>query len=68
MDFRNAVRTLIAVAALLAFPLAAHAADEAEAVFAKFHSAMLAANFDELRKYGTAEKGELEWWMPAWLN
>lgn len=68
MDIRNATRTLIAVAAFLAFPLAASAADEPEAVYAKFHSASLAANFDEMRKYGTAEKAGDMAWMPAWLH
>lgn len=68
MDVRNAFRALVAVAALVAFPLAAPAADEPEAVLAKFHSASLTANFDEIRKYGTAEHGDIPWWMPAWLN
>ncbi len=68
MDLRNAAGTLIAVAALLAFPLAAPAADEPEAVYAKIHSAALAANFDEMRKYGTAQKADDMAWMPAWLQ
>lgn len=41
----------------------APAADEPEAIYAKFHSAGLAANFNEMAKYGTASP-ELES-MPA---
>jgi len=66
MNLRKALRMLIA--ALITFPLLAPAADEPEVVFAKFHSATLTANFDEIRKYGTAEKAESPWWMPAWLD
>lgn len=68
MDIRNATRTLIVVAALLAFPLAAPAAEEPEAVYAKMHNAALAANYDEMRKYGTTQKADDMAWMPAWLR
>src|SRR3989338_6641318 len=48
---------------VLAFPVAASAADKPEAIYAKFHSAGLTANFDEMLKYGTAQPDLIS--MPA---
>jgi hypothetical protein len=44
------------------------AAEEPEAVYAKFHQAGLTANLAEMRKYGTAAKGAEIASMPAELN
>jgi hypothetical protein len=56
----------VLVALLLAAP--AIAAEEPEAVYAKFHQAGLTANLDGMRKYGTAAKGAEIASMPAALN
>jgi hypothetical protein len=51
------------LALLIALP--AHAEGSPEAVYAKFHQAGLAANFPEMRKWGTAAKGAEIAAMPA---
>lgn len=51
---------------LLSVP--AFAAEEPEAVYAKFHQAGLTANLTEMRKYGTAAKGAEMAAMPEALN
>jgi hypothetical protein len=55
------------LALLIALPLHApvHAQESPEAVYAKFHKAGLAANFPEMRKWGTAAKGAEIAAMPA---
>jgi hypothetical protein len=58
-------RRLLACCLLAAAPLAAWAADEPDAVYAKFHAAVLAADFGEMRKHGTAKKGEEIASLPA---
>jgi hypothetical protein len=65
MQIAKALQTLLAAALLAALPLAASAADDPEAVYAKFHRAGLTANFDGMLKYGTAEKGASLASMPA---
>ncbi|MBI4937172.1 MAG: hypothetical protein HY846_02975 [Nitrosomonadales bacterium] len=50
---------------LAAMPLAAPAADEPEAIYAKYHRAGLAANFGEMLKYGSTAKAAESASMPA---
>lgn len=59
------IRAILA-AFLIAAP--AIAAEEPEAVYAKFHQAGLNANLEEMRKWGTAAKGAEIASMPAALN
>jgi len=54
------------LALLIALP--AHAEDSPEAVYAKFHQAGLAGNFQEMRRWGTAAKGAEIAAMPAALQ
>src|SRR5207244_3219153 len=54
---------LAAAVLCLAATAAAVAGEEPEAVYAKFHAASLAADYDTLRKYGTVAKDAD--WMPA---
>ena len=65
MHLQRTVWTVICVAALFTFSVAAPAAEEPEAVYAKFHNAGLTSNFDEMRRYGTAAKGVELAAMPA---
>lgn len=51
------------IALLIASP--AQAEETPEAVYAKFHKAGLEANFPEMRKWGTASKGDEIAAMPA---
>ena len=53
----------VAKPSALAPSATASAADEPEAIYAKFHSAGLTANFDEMLKYGTAQPDLIS--MPA---
>lgn len=60
---------LLAAPALSALPTATLAADDPEAVYAKFHKASLEANFEEMRKWGSAAgSAELEamWSLKRW--
>ena len=47
------MRRILALLAALAFALPASAADEPEAVFAKYHRAAVAGNLDEMLRYTT---------------
>jgi len=49
-------RSAAAVALLVLLPLAAFAAEEPEAVYAKFHRAVMAGDLDEMLKYGPAPR------------
>lgn len=65
MKTYKTLQTLAAAILIVAMPLIASAADEPEAIYAKFHRAGLAANFDEMLKYGTAQKGVEDTSMPV---
>jgi hypothetical protein len=56
---------LVIAALFLLLPLGATAQEGAEAVFGKFHRAMLAGNLDEMNRYGTPGGGTEIAKMPA---
>ncbi len=51
-----AIRLTAAIVLLALLPLAALAAEEPEAVYAKFHRATMAGELDEMLKYGPAQR------------
>ncbi len=52
----HAMRLTAAIVLLALLPLAALAAEEPEAVYAKFHRATMAGELDEMLKYGPAQR------------
>ncbi len=56
MKYTSAIAIFLACIALLAPPPGAAAADEPETVYARFHAAGLAADFDGMRRNGSAAR------------
>lgn len=62
------MRALTAGCLVLSWSFAASAADEPEDVYARFHAAGLAADFEAMRKHGTAAKAEEMAAMPEQIK